>query len=141
MVDKMPADWFDTNPTAAEHAEIKQAMIQRFATKPMDAKKPDDIRPVVLDVIDILTADQPYWEEAKRKDLRLESQRFRAVSDKVRGAYNKREKIEKEIKDFKEKQVAELLALEKAAAKANADPEPDAVPQLVPIEGSVKKET
>ena len=119
MTANLPEGWFDQNPDKKEHQEMREAMIAYFARNPLADKRPEDLVPTLLDIIDGLAASQPFWEKATPRQLTLKKKRYLSLYDLVRRAYDDRPKTEQAISNFiLEQDVAYKAAKDKAIAQA-----------------------
>ena len=98
---------------------MRDAMIAHFARNPLADKRPDDLGPTCLDIIDALAASQPFWEKAKPRQLSTSSKRYLSLYDLVRRAYENRTKTEDAIANYiLEQDAAYQAAKDKAIAQA-----------------------
>ena len=100
MTTNLPEGWFDQNPDKNEHKEMREAMIAHFARNPLADKRPEDLHPICLDIVDALQASQPFWEKAKPRQLSTSSKRYLSLYDLVRRAYENRSKTEEAIGNY-----------------------------------------
>ena len=98
---------------------MRDAMIAHFARNPLADKRPDDLGPTCLDIIDALAASQPFWEKAKPRQLSTSFKRYLSLYDLVRRAYENRTKTEDAIASYiLEQDAAYQAAKDKAIAQA-----------------------
>ena len=109
---------------------MHQAMIIHFSKKPMPARMPADVKSICFDIIELLSVAQPFWAEGKFKDMTVEKRRFRALYDKVRGAWKRESKIREEVKAFVEEQEAEMMRAKEEAEKAKEDTVSEDMPPI-----------
>ena len=79
---------------------MRDAMTAHFARNPLANERPDDLGPTCLDVIDLLSESQPFWDQAKPRQLSTSYKRYLSLYDLVRSAYADRAKTEAAIADF-----------------------------------------
>ena len=98
---------------------MREAMIAHFARNPLADKRPEDLHPTCLDIVDALQASQPFWEKGKPRQLSNNYKRYLSLYDLVRRAYENRAKTEDAIGNYiLEQDVAYTAAKEKAIAQA-----------------------
>ena len=100
MTANLPEGWFDQNPDKKEHQEMREAMIAHFARNPLADKRPEDLHPTCLDIVDALQASQPFWEKGKPRQLSNNYKRYLSLYDLVRRAYENRSKTEEAIGNY-----------------------------------------
>ena len=120
MTANLPEGWFDQSPDKKEHQEMRDAMIAHFARNPLADKRPDDLGPTCLDIVDALQASQPFWEKAKPRQLSTSSKRYLSLYDLVRRAYENRAKTEEAIGNYILEQDAAYTAAAKEKTNAQA---------------------